>query len=326
MIKLPPSTHPSELLYLEGGSEFVAQLLKTSRSLRLEGRWKEAEQAARRALEASQEPGAQLTRAAALIHLGDVHFAVERTGVALHEARSAYRLFAAQPSKYQRHNEAVAAYAIGLAHQSQGSQAEALRWYEKSSQLLDRARLAWTTKNALSRARTCQRLEHWIRALSEGLTNVGSPVSNGAHTHVWLPFLRTEPEPGFALVPLRVERYVVGDTVEVSGHTFRIERLDESAFPSLRTESEYYALRIPGQALQLLDADEGDYAVILRQNEVDHEGPGVLETLSGVEFGRFKRDEAGRINFVRPDATVIGGEDLDEDFPVGYVTALLKRA
>ena len=63
----------------------------------------------------------------------------------------------------------------------------------------------------------------------------------------------------------------------------------------------------------------------MRRGEAEHEGPGVLETLSGIEFGDFRRDPSGRIAFVRPDATVIGGEPIGDDFPVGYVRAVLKR-
>lgn len=325
MIKLPPNTHPSELLYLEDRSHFVAQLLKTSRLLRLEGKWKEAEQSARRALEASQEPGAQVSRGAALIHLVDVHLAVGRLGIALKQARSAHRLFSAQPSRYQRHNEAIAAYALGLAHQSLGSQLEALKWYQKCSVLLERARIDWTTNKARSRATSCRRLQRWIDALNEGLMNTEAPAFDHGPARLWLPFLPPGSESGFALAPLQVERYLVATAVEVAGQTFRIELLDGPSRPSLQAEADHYALRVPEHALSLLDADDGDYALIVRQNTVDREGPGVLETLSGVEFGHFQRDEAGHITFARPDATVIGGDDIGEDFTVGYVTALLKR-
>jgi hypothetical protein len=63
---------------------------------------------------------------------------------------------------------------------------------------------------------------------------------------------------------------------------------------------------------------------VVRKKSPDREGPGVVEGLSGLEFGNFKRDEDGKINFVRTNAEVIGGEDIGKDLQVGYVTALLK--
>jgi len=324
LITLPPNMSPSELLFLEGVSEFVSKLLKTSRALRWEGRWREAEQTARSALEGSQEPGAQLARGAALIHLADIHLAMTRGGAALEEASTARRLFGAQPSRYQRHNEAVAAYALGLAHQSLGNRIRALNWYDKSNALLERVMIDWSARNARSRVRCCRRTKQWIAALSDSLTDAETSTVIGTSTDLWVPFLLSASEPRFSLARLEVERYVVAGSVELAGQTFRIELLDGPAPPSLPSEADCYALRIPKQALELLDADDGDYAMIVRQRAADHEGPGVLETLSGVEFGDFKRDRSGSITFVRPNATVIGGSDIGEDLPVGYVTALLK--
>jgi hypothetical protein len=325
LIALPPKLNPSELLYLDDVSRLVTKLLRDSRSLRLEGRWTEAEQSARGALDSSQAAGTQVSRGAALIHLADVHLAMARIGAALQEARRAYRLFGAQPSRYQRHNEAIAAYALGLAHQSLGGRIEALGWYEESIELLERVQMDWSAKNALSRVRSCRRTQHWIEALMECLTDAESPASIGSHTSLWLPFFLSETESRFSLVRFDVEKYVVASTVELAGKTFHVELVDGPGQASLPSVADCYALRIPRRALPLLDAEDGDYAVIVRQNEADHEGPGVLETLSGVEFGDFRRDQSGRISFVRRDATVIGGENLGDDLPVGYVTALLRR-
>jgi hypothetical protein len=75
-----------------------------------------------------------------------------------------------------------------------------------------------------------------------------------------------------------------------------------------------------------LGAGEGDYALTAWGRDADREGPGVLEALSGPEFGTFERDDAGNIRFVSfKEAIVIGREDITDDFDVGYIVALLKH-
>jgi hypothetical protein len=85
-------------------------------------------------------------------------------------------------------------------------------------------------------------------------------------------------------------------------------------------------LEIPDEACESLEAGEGDYALVIRGKDADREGPGVLETLSGTEFGDFKRDEEGNINFVTFKAAMfLGSDEIVDDFEVGYIAALLKR-
>lgn len=325
MIRLPPNMRPSEQLFVDNVPDFAVDLLEASRSSHRAGDWQAAQQSARSVLDGSQEAGGQVTRGAALLHLADVHLAQARAGVALREARSAYRLFAAQPSPYHRHNEAVAAYGLGLAHHALENRVEALKWYDKSIKLLERVELDWSAKKAVARVRCCRRLHEWIETLSECLTDTEMSAPLSGHTSLWLPLLVQDAKRGFSLARLHIDGYVVAGTVDLAGQTFSIELVNEETQPVVPTEAEVYALQVPDQALELLDANEGDYAVIVRQNTADHEGPGVLETLSGVEFGDFQRDSSGTITFVKPDATVIGGKDIGEDLPVGYVTALLKR-
>jgi tetratricopeptide (TPR) repeat protein len=327
VIRLPPELAPSELLFLDDLPEFVDELLQSSRSLRLQGSWTEAEQETVDALEASQEAGAQVSRAAALIHLSDTHLATGRLGAAMTEARKGYRLFATQPSRYQRHNEAVAAYAIGLMHQSLGSRADALRWYRKADDLLERVKTDWIAINASSNASRCRRAQRWIRALCRALACDRTHAGADLGANIWLPVVLSDgdDESSFSLAQLEVERYVVAGTLKLAGKSFRIELLQGRPRPSLPVDAEYYALKVPSQALGLLGAREGDYALIVRRQDAPEEGPGVLETLSGPEFGRFKRDESGKVSFIRPDATVLGDDQIGEDLRAGYVTALLRQ-
>jgi hypothetical protein len=140
-----------------------------------------------------------------------------------------------------------------------------------------------------------------------------------------LPVIQSDDESNFAFAQLEVERYVVAGTLRLEGKAYRIEGLQGQAGPSLRAGAQYYALEVPSDALNLLQASQGDYALILRQQDLPEDGLGVVETLSGPEFGRFRRDKSGNIGFVRPNAKIIGGKDIDKEMPVGSVTALLRR-
>lgn len=324
MIRVPPKMLPSEFLCLDDLPGFVNELLQTSRSLRLRRQYAEAEQRAQDALEATRDVGGHLSRAAALIHLSDVHVTLGRLGTAVEEARRAHRLFATQPSRYQRHNQAVAAYALGVLHQSLGNRADALRWYQKADDLLERVSTYWAAVNDTANLERCDRAQKWVQALIEALTHTPSG-SDDPVAALWFPVIMSEEESDYTLAQLEIERYVVAGTLRVGGKSFRLELPQGKSRLSLHADAEYYALEVPDEALKVLGAREGDYALIVRQRNLAREGPGVLETLSGAEFGRFERDQSGSIHFVRTDATVIGSQEIGSDLQPGYVAALLKR-
>jgi len=289
MINLPPKLTPSELLCCEELATFIDELLQSSRSLRREGRLPEAERCALDVIEASQEPGTNVSQAVALIHLADVHREMGKLGPALADCQKARPMFQRQSSHCQRHNEAVTVYALGLAHQLLGSEMDALRWYREADQLF------------------------------EGVSRTDANLA----ARIWVPIVLSEgEEPGFAVAELEIDRYTVGRQLTVNGDSFRTQPLKGNRRVSLAPGIECYALRIPDEARGLLGANEGDYALVVREKKVRQEGPGVLETLGGPEFGNFERDDAGKINFIRPDATVIGGDDIGEDLQVGYISPL----
>ena len=325
MINLPPKLTPSELLCCDGLPRSIDELLRGSRSLRREGGLPEAERCALAALEASQAPVTYVSQAAALIHLADVHRDMGKLGSALADCQKAYRIFQRQPSPYQRHNEAVAAYALGLAHQTLGGEMDALKWYQASGELFERVKEDWTAVNALVQVEACTRVQRWMETLSEHLTAVWTRMDAGFATRIWVPIVLLEGEErGFAVAELEIDEYIVAGELKVGGESFRVHLLKGEQPLSLAAGVEYYGLGIPDEARELLGAGAGDYALVVRGKNPDQEGPGVLETLGGPEFGEFVRDDEGKINFVRPDATVIGGEDIGEDLWVGYITALLR--
>ncbi|MFQ6101381.1 MAG: tetratricopeptide repeat protein [Anaerolineae bacterium] len=325
MINLPPELIPSELLYCEELPPFIDDLLQRSRSLRREGRLPETRRCALDAVEASQEPGANVSQAVALIHLADAHREMGKLGPALADCQKAHRIFQRQASHYQRHNEAVAAYALGLVHQLLGSEMDALRWYREAGQLFERVKDDWTTVNALAWIETCIRAQRWMKALSEYLIAGRTRTDVDPAARIWVPITLSDTEGGgFAIAELEIDKYTVGRELKVDGESFRVQPLKGKRRISLVPGVEYYALEIPDKAREPLGASEGDYALVVRGEGADKEGPGVLETLSGPEFGSFERDDEGTINFIRADATVIGGKDIGEELQVGYITALLR--
>jgi len=327
MINLPLTLTPSELLCRDELPPFIDELLRGSRSLRREGRLSEAERCALDVVEVSQEPGTIVSQAVALIHLADVHREMGKLGPALADCQKARPIFQRQPSRDQRHNEAVATYALGLVHQLLGSEVDALRWYRVSDQLLERAREDWATVNALAQVETCTRIRRWMETLSEYLTAVRTRPDVNLSNRIWVPITLSESkDPGFAMAELEIDRYVVRRQLTVNRESFRVQPLKGKRPISLVPGVEYYALEIPDAARGSLGASEGDYALVVRKKDADREGPGVLETLSGPEFGHFERGADGKISFIRPDAKVIGGDDIGEDLQVGYVTALLKSS
>ena len=325
MINLPPQLTPSELLCCEELPSFVDELLRGSRSQRKAGALPEAERYGLDVLEASQEPGAGISQAMALIHLADVHREMGRLGPALAECQKAHRIFRRQRSRCQRHNEAVATYALGLIHQLLGSEMEALKWYREAGQLFEIAREDWATVNDLVRVETCTRIERWMETLSEYLTAARTRPGANLATRIWVPTISLGADGDeFAVAELEIDTYTVERRMTMDGKTFRVQHLKGDQHITLSPGADCYALEIPDEARAPLGAGEGDYALIVREEDADREGPGVLETLSGPEFGNFERGDDGNVNFVRVDARVIGGKDIGGDSQVGYIAALLK--
>jgi len=325
MINLPPQLTPSELLCREELPSFIDELLQGASSRRREGRLPEAVRCVMDAIEAGQSQDANASQAMAWIHLADVSREMGKLGPALAACQKAHPVFQRHSSRCQRHNEAVTAYALGLAHQLLGNEMDALRWYQKSSQLFERVKEDWAAVNALTQIEICTRVQRWTETLSAYLTAVRTRADGYLTTRIWVPIIPSAAGTKFAIAELEIERYTIGDELEVNGKPFRVQSLKGAEQVSLKLGAEYDALEIPDNACELWeDVGGDDYALVVWGEDADREGFGVLRTLAGPTFGKFERDQDGKINFVRTDATVIGGADIGKDLQVGYVTALLK--
>ena len=327
MIHLPPKLTPSELLSRDGLPPFLDDLLRDCRVLCTEGRLLQAERRALDGVEASRESGAQAAYGVALMHLGDVHREMGRLGPALADCQKAHRIFQRQVSRYQRHNEAVAAYALGLVHQLLGNDIDALRWYQQSGDLFERVRDDWVAVNALEQVEIGARTLRWMETLIKYLTDSRARAAEGLVAGIRVPIILSGgDEGGFAIADLEIEQYVIGRRLRIGGETFRVQPVKGRQRVALLPGMEYYAREIPGPECGFVGANEGDYALVVQATGVDGEGPAVLETLGGPEFGTFERDANGNVIFARPGASpiVIGSGDIGEDLRVGYITALLK--
>lgn len=326
MINLPPKLTPSELLIHDGLSPFVDNLLCDCRLLRAEGRLLRAERRALDAVEVSRESGAQAAYGVAMVHLGDVHREMSKLGPALADCQKAYRIFQRRLSRYQRHNEAVAAYALGLVHQLLGNDMEAVGWYQRASKLFERVKDDWVAINALEQVEIGARTVRWMETLIEYLRDLPARAAEDLIAGIRVPIILSDTDGGsFAIADLEIEQYVIGRRLRIGGKTFQVQPVKGHQCVTLLPGAEYYARNITGPERSFVGAGEGDYALVMQATRADKEGPAVLETLEGPEFGTFEHDANGNIIFARPGAPpiVIGSGEI-EDVRMGYITALLK--
>jgi tetratricopeptide (TPR) repeat protein len=328
MIVLLPQLTPSELLRYTDPAPFINELLQRSRSQRREGFLVEAERFALEALDDSREAADHVSQGAALICLADVHREMGKLGPALSDCQRAHRIFQRQASRYQRHNEAIAAYALGLVHHMIGNDVDALKWYRAARKQFEKARREWAAINALNRVEACDYVLCWLEMLIRHLISAQAGMQVNLPARFQVPAIRSvDDEARFAIVEMEIDRYRFGHRATINSDSFRLQPIKEDQLISLRPEVKCYALTIPVEAYESLGASDGDYALIAWGRDADREGPGVLEALSGPEFGSFERDDEGNIKFVSfKEAIVIGSEDITGDFEVGYIIALLKPA
>lgn len=321
MFSLPRELTPSELLTIAELPSPVDRLLRASRSSRREQRWLQAERCASYALQADQGTTLGVHRATALIHLADVHREMNRLDRGLAECQQAYRSFRRQTSRPQRHNEAVAAYAVGLMHQAIGERERCLRWYHSSSQLFRRVREDWAAVDALAWVDACSRVQRWIDLLVDYVTAALTDAETSFSPRVWVPIIVLEKQ-GRIVEQLVVEKPHHGVTAAL--RPFEVYPLAEGWGFQRRPGIAYDAQEIPSGARRALDADAKDNALVQWEENLSPEDIGQTDVLVESDVGTFIRDAAGRLYVVRPGPTIIGGSEREYKPEVGYIPALLK--
>jgi hypothetical protein len=321
MIRLPAQLMPSELLCCEDLSPFIRRLLEGACKLASESKWDEAERCLLHAVEATQEMGAPLNRGVALVHMGDIHRAMGKPGPALIDYRRAQRIFKCQAPCRQRHNEAVASYALGLVHHLLGSEMDALKWYDKSTELLRIARAHWAGVNALARVDACSRLERWMAVLSDDMTGSLTHSEASPSFEVWVPVVLAE-KGGSCVEQVEVRKR--DSELEGQVNRFRVHPLEEHWSPTLAPDSQYGALEMPAEIRRTLHAGEGDHALIQWEGSSDAGTREPMGELSLPDLGGFSRDIQGRIYFTRPVTRIIGGGRENDYVRIGRIAARLE--
>jgi len=169
MIGIPSEFAPSSLLHYEQVSPEVQRLLKESRTARLEYEWMQAHNCALDAYEICILADAHVGLALAQIHLVDFYSEVGELGQAMERCENARQTLRRQTARAQRHNEAVAAYALGLLHELQlfSDSLGAWHWYQEALQEFKVAQEHWAKHNNISWVETCQKTRQWIKGRSD---------------------------------------------------------------------------------------------------------------------------------------------------------------
>ncbi len=312
-IYLKTAQRPAALLYLEAIKEMaVLELLQAFQSLLYPSGdppsagipWHEAEQVALEALDAARARRFVLGEALALLCLSEAQRETGRLGPALSSAREAYDILQRQASMVQRHNEALAAYNLGLLHHLLGNRPEALNWYDTACRLLGLAREFWSIHNQPDEVRKCRELEKWIARLSRTLTSPG-----GSDFSILIPV--PAPNGGAPFIAqVQMGPSWRDSSVFIDGEPYRILLLPTSqAREILPTGKDCHIFPIPEEVRERLGVGERDY-LLCGPFPPD---PGlpylIVETPEGDEYvstANFKRHPNGRVEIEGKAATVIG--------------------
>jgi tetratricopeptide (TPR) repeat protein len=184
---------PSSLVHYEHKAWDADWLLDKSHSYKMQDEWKRAEHCALEASEIYGEMGDYVDRAIAQLHLAGVYQSVGELEQARERSKEAYQVFQRQPARIQRHNEAIAAYMLGVLHEPELSRdgTRALYWYEKASEQLEKAQDYFAEYNNRQYYMTAQQLSQWItvrtKQILKGITTQAVSPLLRRHTDVLFP-------------------------------------------------------------------------------------------------------------------------------------------
>jgi len=342
MIRLTTEFAPSALFYrdepTESGSannnslDFVRWMMGEAGKYLAAGKLREAERCARDAQESSRKARAHVDQAQALIHLSEVYREMGKLGPALRAARQAYDILRRQPGLAQRHNEAVAAYDLGLVHQLLGNEMDALNWYQTAHHLFELAREYWAAHRDGARVRVCVRLQRWIANLSDCVTQ--DRQYGGYHSTLIIPARLVGNADNFSSIArLRLGGFLLGQQLAIGDRNFQVYGLGDNGSARLgeplllEDEKEYSVYEVPEEVCKQGKARKGDYVLVERTEKGDLKAPYyVVEGGSGPDFGKFEREATtGEITFKSmTTGRVIGGVAGKSEFSRYIPRALLR--
>lgn len=302
MIHLPPNLVPSALLYRETLSPTACQLLERADKCRQLGDMRVVERKLDKLRRSSQRGRMHIEHAIALICLSDVYREGGRLGPARRCAHKAYTILRGQVGSAQRHNQAVAAYNLGLIHHLLGDEREAADWYRTALRVLELACEHWARHNLGEQFADCRELERWVRALDVCLSREDE---HDGFRSILVPVLVLGGEKdSLSVAELGVNCYRLNQRLVIGDRVFQVESVLVNGELSLRGRlvlkgEEYRILSIPDEACSEIQARRGDHVLVQRteRDQVDPDKPYVVEGAAGPEFGKFSRDSAGKVSF-----------------------------
>jgi tetratricopeptide (TPR) repeat protein len=324
---------PSSLVYYEQAPLEAQSLLRDAHSFSLKRDWSEAERCALGAQDICRKAVTYAGSAVAQVHLAEIYGQVGELGKAMEQCKIAYQVLNSQPARIQRHNEAVAAYAMAILYELHilGSGAQTLHWYEKALCQFKTAQEYWASVNDMSQHRICKVIHQWIEKRKRQIANFETrkqaklPTFNVRQLDSeGTPFAKEDSFQGYI---------VDSNHVWIDGTTYY---LHAGRLPERGNGERYYyfALRVPEDHWAVSEAQAGDYVLIRQQWWVNGEQlaeqgrPGVVwEPGSGWLEVNFKRGRDGKVRFHHPHPRIIGSLTPPGD-PAGrvkgYISALLK--
>ena len=172
MIHLPPLFIPASLLYGKGLSPRAQGLLKECARITANCRSRDIQGLGREA-EKLHTQGDLVDCAVLSLHQGDRCLATGRLGPARESYDRAREIFTRHDFRpEQRHNAAVATYAVGLVDQFLGQEEAALVLYDKARGLFSDAQDHWRSTGNVPMGRQCEGILQLIDKLVELIAEV----------------------------------------------------------------------------------------------------------------------------------------------------------
>jgi tetratricopeptide (TPR) repeat protein len=295
----------------------ISERIETFYQFRQGNQWEKAEGQVKATLRFCKEADDRVGIALARLHLAIFYAEVGEIDQAVKHCEGAYQEFQRQPFLIQRHNEALAAYALGLLHELYLlNSGRALYWYKEASRLLEMARKYWASINDEVHINDYHQIRKQILKRREKAIEYND-LFQYPRFDVWqassggTPFARRKAPQGYG--------YIIGDErVLIGGTLYR-------AKPSIDIEEGNYHFALPvwEREWQLSKSQRGDYVLVRQQWQMDKEKKGVLwEAERGWVAVNFTRGSDGKVKFDNPAREIIGGDPAGK--LKGYIVTLLK--
>lgn len=294
MICLPPPLTPSSLLYCRGLSPEAERLSKECLEISAEGRSRGIEQLALSAEELYKREGDWFGCAAALLRLGDRCRQVGELGSAREYCERARRLFSQHSFRpEQRHNEAVATYALGLVSQLLRDGQEALHLYEQALALFGRARRHWRVVRNGQLDKKCELVSQWINKLMEYVSEALSREDTVAFQYsVFIcPWPSDIGQVAPLLADLEIEECTVAQRPRIDDQGFEPCPL-KGATLTLKRGEEYHVVEVPKPGVPDLNVQKGDYVSPRRAS------PAMDTKKEPPSYFQFVRQADGSVQFI----------------------------